>query len=157
MSKTKDLFEKISKNPELLNKFRNIKDFEEFYSLCREIVPDITKEEIDINIKALINKITKKRDTMQISDVELEEIAGGRMDFNKFKVSTLTTLVALGGIATVTELTKAPVYAVSAVSSGVSSNISQREQNTLNWEFSCAARKRDFARCEEILKLGADY
>ncbi len=101
MSKTQDMLKNISKNPRFIKKIQNTQSIEELFKFCKEIEEGLRK---------LIAK-TNSNNIVEISDDELEIIAGGRMDFNKFKASAVTALMILGGISATTGLTQVFVHA----------------------------------------------
>jgi len=153
MSKIQDMIEKISKSPKLIEKLRNTQSIEELYEICKKVDFNITPEEIEKGLQKLIAK-TISNGPVEICDGELEMIAGGRMDFNKFKASAVTALVILGGMSATPALTQVSAHAAPITNASV--EIKEKTQDALNLEFLSAVSAKNLEKCEELLKRGAN-
>ena len=62
----------ISKDSDIRQKFESCKNFEEFYNMCRDLIPEITKEKLSKEILKLSRECVS-----EVEDNMLEKVSGG--------------------------------------------------------------------------------
>ncbi len=120
MNKLLKILRIVTKNSVLKAKLSNCKNFEHFYVLCKEIYPDLKKEELAIEILNLIETKLKG-----VEEKMLKKVSGGKIA-NRFLSSAVGALMIT--------LTVAPNARVLATGNTLSPNVVSVTEKMLNDE-----------------------
>lgn len=154
MDPIKNMLLKICNDKKLIEKFKKIKNLEEFYEFCRKIDPSMNISEVDKSIKDFILKENKQQNC-EMDDKELEMVAGGVLNFDKFKASAIMALVALGALGGNSLFFNSSASAVSPVT-GATAQVKEGNRELLNKKLAKAIADKDFETCKKLLNEGAD-